>query len=398
MNKKNNIIEINGKQYNTDTGELVVAKVKKAKKLTVGQNLDGVNTKPLPSFGITPLSSPNAAPASIQLPILTKDLTSQSVMDIKRKPAKIYTAHQPQASKTLMRRAVKKPTSSFKRQIKSQTAANYLPTTTTSNDPLTNQFIKDHSEIERLHRANEISRNKLVKKFNPQTESSSLSPFNSDQVMSRQFENPSIKTPKTGSLNNSHTSSLSNPYKSTKDEIFEKAIARATSHEQLPVKPAKQKLLKSRKKVTSFLTAFSVLLIGSFIIYSNLNNINLYVDGLKAGFKPTLPSYNPSGYGLNKLTAASNIVSANYRSQFNNQKYSIVEQPSTWDSPTLQDSFVKNIAGNNYQTINTSDLTIYLYGQSGNNNATWVNGGLWYRLYSHSSLTNNQIIQIANSL
>jgi hypothetical protein len=72
----------------------------------------------------------------------------------------------------------------------------------------------------------------------------------------------------------------------------------------------------------------------------------------------------------------------------------LTEKTSAWNSATLRDNFVASNA-KTYQTVETGGRTIYLYGQ---NQASWVNGGIWYQVQSNGALSNHQLVELATSL
>ena len=47
------------------------------------------------------------------------------------------------------------------------------------------------------------------------------------------------------------------------------------------------------------------------------------------------------------------------------------------------------------QTIDTAGRTVYIYG---NDNASWVDNGIWYQVTSNGDLSNTDVLNIASSL
>lgn len=180
-------------------------------------------------------------------------------------------------------------------------------------------------------------------------------------------------------------------------DMFTAALHAATSHQQPPVKQHFKKQHKSRAHrilAVSGAALFGVVLIG-LVVSQNMTNIRLQLASAKAGFSATLPGSQPSGYGVKNFSASSNIVTAHYKSNSDSDRqFTITEKPSTWDSATLRESYVKQITPN-YQVVEEGGRTIFIYN---NNTATWVNGGIWYTIDGANTLTNKQLIDLATSM
>jgi hypothetical protein len=307
----------------------------------------------------------------------------QPVMDIARPRSSDQPSHHLEHSKTLMRSAVSKPIPKL-RKIKSQSADTAAPTTLQPlNNPISTDLAAGHLDKARFKRASRIRKSKLVQHFNMD--------FGNSKPSLTEVVPPSRPLASSTALGSIATSASSKPSL----DIFEKALASATAHEQPFVKPAsKRSRLSRRLKITSAVCA-TLIIVAGFLVYQNAGSINLYMASSKAGFQASLPSYRPSGFALGGLSSSTGTVAATFTSNSDSRAFTLTEEPSDWDSPTLRDTFVVNVAGQNYQTIQSDGDTIFLYGT---NNATWVSGGIWYQLTSRGSLSNQQLIEIANSL
>ena len=103
----------------------------------------------------------------------------------------------------------------------------------------------------------------------------------------------------------------------------------------------------------------------------------------------------PSGFSLGQLDYSSGVAALNFHSNSDaSRHYSIIQKRSTWDDAGLRENYVKP-ADKEFQTVDASGLTIYLYGKQ---NATWMKGDIWYRVQSDGSLGNSQLVDIATSL
>lgn len=134
---------------------------------------------------------------------------------------------------------------------------------------------------------------------------------------------------------------------------------------------------------------------GGIFINSNLSKAELYLASSKAGFAATLPSVKPSGFDLTGIATGGGAIEASYKSNIDNRTYSISEKKSSVSNSELMNNYVQSKAGLNFQTVNTDGNTIYIYD---GHDATWTNKGIWYILSDNNSLSDHQIINIADSM
>lgn len=184
----------------------------------------------------------------------------------------------------------------------------------------------------------------------------------------------------------------------TASEIKETAIKKAilnASKKEVP----KKKSVHVRFGLKRVLLAMSCAAAAVFAIvyFVNLNapNVSLKVAAMQTGIEATYPSYIPRDYSLSDITSESGKITLNFKNPSTDAAFSIVEETSSWDSNALLNNFVRGTYGDNYTTIREQGLTLYISGS----NATWVNGGIVYKLTTTSgSLTKKQIKAIAVSL
>lgn len=179
------------------------------------------------------------------------------------------------------------------------------------------------------------------------------------------------------------------------------ALARADSHKQPHHK--KQRLhhktarrLHMTPRVMGIATsALSVLLLVGFIAYQNVPNLNMQLASSRAGVAGSLPAYRPSGFALQKsIHHEPGKVTLSYQSNTDTTRaFAISQENSEWNSETLLENYI-NADNRAYQTHQSSGKTIYLY----DNNATWVDGGIWYRVEGNAALSSDQLVRLASSL
>ena len=189
----------------------------------------------------------------------------------------------------------------------------------------------------------------------------------------------------------------------TAQELKERAIAKALSNAS---KPEKEEVVEKKAKknklhlgVGRIILALSCAAAAVFAIvyFVNLNmpDISMRVAAMQSGIDPKYPSYVPRDFTVNDMVAEEGKITLNFKNSQNGDSFSIVEERSSWDSNALLVNYVKNEFDEDYTTIRENGLTIYIT----NTTATWVNGGMLYKLnIASGSLTKKQIRSIAVSL
>ena len=151
---------------------------------------------------------------------------------------------------------------------------------------------------------------------------------------------------------------------------------------------------KLRKLVIAFvLIVIAVLLVS---LYNNLYpKLKISFASNVACFNAITPKYIPPGYTLGPVTAHKGSISSEYNSNTSKLKFTITESPSAWNAATLIDTYLVPNAHTDFSLINSNGINIYIYG---NNNATWVTGGIWYLVDGNSTLSNNELVKLATSM
>lgn len=343
MSKKNNVIEINGRRYDARTGT----------------PLDG---------------SPLAKPHLGHIDGITARKTAAKPRP-QRAAAQHAVKHSPQPSKTLMRHAVRKPAHGTP-HLKAHTPADkslQLPAITVPAKASAGAV-----NASRLKRAKHIEKSTAIRRF-------------AQHPAAGNHEHPimaAVQTPPTMPFTAPATpAGIQQP-----TDIFEKALQHATTHKH--TKKLKKTPGVSRRitGITIGLTAFLVL--AGFMTSQNLPAIRMQLASSKAGFSAGLPGYRVAGYRLQDITYHPGSVVISYASNSDARHYSIIEQSSEWDSNTLRDSFVTKNA-DSYHAMPVGGRTVFIYGEQ---QASWVNAGVWYRVQSDGSLSDHQLSDLAASL
>lgn len=303
------------------------------------------------------------------------DPKPKSMHDVARHPAKSAEAHKPKPSKTLMRHAVKKPAAGHaKPKLRVQG-----PSDVALSDSLASVEIKksvkkvDHTKFAKASR---VPKSSLIAHFGEVT-SDANSPIPSPEPVKEAPVKPALSTTRNKSR------------AKTTAELLDHAIEQANSHEQPALKTKKRS--KRPKMALVSVTAVALL---AFVGYQELPKLQFNLAAAKAGFGASLPSYQPAGYSVGKLSYSPGVIATKFKSNSDQRSYTLTQKTSSWNSQALKENFVLNTT-DKYQVVETGGRTIYLYG---NGNATWVNGGVWYIIQSNDSLSNQQLVDVAKSI
>lgn len=367
VSKNNNIIEINGQRYNAVTGALVTGTRGQA------QNMDGVTRAPAapsPAFSVRAVRPP------------LQSVIKKPVMDIIR-PAPAHLAHHsPQSAQTLMRRSVHKPTAA-QAHFKAQTPTDQLlqqpkPAIQTK---LSHQVV----DPKRQKRARHALKSELVNHFGAVASFSTNSSHMS--VLSRPVARIALEN-RVNTVATGAQPSL---------DMFQKALAEATSHQQpffTPAKNGRGGRLATNRTAKIVASTLSILLLAGFVTYQHIPDLKLRLASSRVGFAASMPSYRPAGFAVGGLNYSVGNVAINYHSNSDARAYTLTEKASNWNSQTLRDVYVTPNAGQAFQTVAASGRTVYLFGS----NATWVNGGIWYEIQNNGNLSSKQLVDLALSL
>lgn len=281
-----------------------------------------------------------------------------------------------QKSKTLMRPAVKKP------------AAIAKPVAQTSKTtPLKKQ---DHK---RLARATTVPRSTHIQRFNP-----GVTPH---RVVKKQAELEVIAPNQNHHIRNQVAQLATSTEAHVKHsvDLIEESLRNASAHlEQFEDKALKGSLLQRiglKNKAANLATlGFAGLLLMGFFAYQNMTDIEMRVAAAKSGVSANMPGYSPAGFSASRsVKSEPGKVSLTFTSNTSDKNFTVTQQASNWSSDSL---LTNHVAANNapYQTYQNEGKTVYIYD---NSNATWVNGGVWYRIDGNASLTSDQLLRLASS-
>jgi hypothetical protein len=148
----------------------------------------------------------------------------------------------------------------------------------------------------------------------------------------------------------------------------------------------------SSHRIAAAMAAITIM--AGYVWVQNYPKMALQNASNHAGLAASLPGYLPSSYSLAHTNTSPGLVTLKFSSPSAPEALTIAQHRTTWDSSSLLDNFVAKKA-DDYATFQGQGLTIYLFGQ---NQATWVNHGVWYSIEGATRLSREQILKIAYSL
>lgn len=233
----------------------------------------------------------------------------------------------------------------------------------------------------KVARAKAVPKSSLVKRF------SDMAPAAAKSVASLASRDTPSRAPASSTSRTSHLAAK---------------IDSAVSHEQPKIRHAKlharvaKRLNVSAKLISMSSFALAALLIGGFFAYQNIPNLSMRLASARAGVHGSLPAYKPAGFSLHGgISYKPGQITIGYKANSDDRSFTITQIASSWNSETLVQNYdaLKNNAS--YVIIPNKGKTIYLYNGS---NATWVDGGIWYRIEGNSQLNSDQLLNLANSM
>lgn len=353
MGDKKTYIELNGIRYDAQSGKILdthEAVTKTTVLPTSGGAIDGFARRP---------AQPAIEPIKLVKPRTSAGQNSKQLHSSLQK------------SKTLMRPAVTKP------KLSKTHTRNKPP------EPAAKPLIaKAHTD--RLKRAQAARKSNIISRFYNGTGATGLKK-KTDSL-------PVAPAPKsTHSTDPSNVATLSAQPASALGKRFESAIHNSTSH----LNTHKHTKSKKPRRLTIAASSLAIALLAGFFTYQNVPNLQMRVASTRAGFSASLPGYSPAGFGIaGPIQTEPGKVTVTFRSRTDDRAFQVKQQVSEWSSTALLNNYVEK--KDDHQTFSDDrGRTLYIYGDS---NVTWVDGGVWYVVEGNASLSNDQMLRIANSL
>jgi hypothetical protein len=341
------------------SNESVTRTAPKLKPAHTIQTLDGVVRQ-----------GPGSALKASQLPTAPKPKRTVSHA---KAPA---TRRKAQRSKTLMRQAVPKP------KLGSLFHAKAAPLTAPGDVTIVDgSSFWSSLNPQRATRAKSVHKSKLVSKFG------------SGKLFVKTAVLAVTEPPAATAHSSRHSEAAAN-------NPIQKALDKATAHEQPKLKKPRlhhrvaRKLRIKPKTLNIGASVVAALLLGGFMLYQNLPNLNVRLAAARAGFHASLPSYHPAGFALHgPINYAPGELTLNFRSNSDTRNFQVKQQTSNWNSETLLQAYVTKTK-QPYQTYQDEGRTVYI----SDNAANLVTGNKWIQVKTDGSLSTEQMLKIVKSI
>jgi hypothetical protein len=158
--------------------------------------------------------------------------------------------------------------------------------------------------------------------------------------------------------------------------------------------PSNTAVIKPPRRRQIIGVAAAVAIMTGYVWLENYPKLQLQAAAARAGVAATSPSYLPSSYNLTSTTASPGLLTLSFKSPSQPAALTIGQAKTNWDTKDLLDNYVAT-NDPNYSSIIGQGLTVYLFNQ---NQAAWVNHGIWYTIKGTAQLSQDQILKIAYGL
>ncbi len=314
----------------------------------------------------------DVTPAQKSEKMATPIHTAEPVVTTPSKAARQRTVnhakhHAQQSSRTLMRRAVKVPEPSLKKQAKAQAALEH-----THPQHVAVKHSALQLDTQRLRKANETQRHPRVGRFHVPSNTSFI--FADVPVRKAPNNQPPVTPP---------------PVQTNKPiDIFENAIENATHF--VDVKTQRKHFKKHARRHAFSMTAgtLAILVVAGLALYQNSPSMQLRFAGYKAGVATVTPDFSASGFAYNGSSVQGARVVIGLTSD--GTRYQLSQQETNWNGTEMiaQVGSVDSSGQPNYRTLTIGDITVY---QLDETEATWIQSGIWYQLTGDKALSENQL-------
>lgn len=353
MSRAHSVVEVNGNRYDAATGKLVGTVKKSAHQLrsSAGGVVDGF-------------------------------IRQSSQTHLRKNAPRQRTKHTAQAfhrtaerSRTLMRAAVKKPTTG-KTDFRPQAGAS-----TEKNSP--NKPSDRHTM-----RARTVTKNSNVSRFGHVHKSAPKTAPVSGEIVSRAGSQKSAALAASPSM-------VASASHSHIERLLDQALT-SNTHKKRPrsAHGAWHRIKFMPRWLSVGVAAFILTIAAAVFAWQNIPQVAVKVAAVRASINATAPGYTPEGY---RFAAPVNYDKGQVKIRYSSgsgQKYEVIQQTSKLDSASLASTILSTEA--NVQTSQVKGNTVYIYGDK--NNATWVNNGVRYTIADHAGLSSDQVLNIAGSL
>lgn len=162
-------------------------------------------------------------------------------------------------------------------------------------------------------------------------------------------------------------------------------------------KPQKTPKLRRHLSLTGYIiSGLTLLALIGYVVYLNVPAFSIKVASSRAGFSANVPEYTPTGYKIDgPVQYSPGVVTIHFKAGDDDKDFSLVQQPSNWDSLALKESYVATKTDQPAVTQQYNGLTLYLF----EGKVAWVNAGKLFEIDTKDSqLGLDEIQKLATSL
>jgi hypothetical protein len=347
--KINSTVEVNGTRYDALTGQMLGPK----KFINKGYSS---SKKMIDGFVISQPKRAKAAAVKVT--------------------AKAHNLHKrPQKSTTLMRKAVKKPD-------------------TTASQPDEHKAGQSIPQ-QRHNRAKTITRHEKVNRFGliPNRSRQELAPRPAEVKINAKasYRSTAEMAPVAPSL----VTSVSHK---KLEQMLDEALLKANAHKHMMGGRTKNRRVKLFKRMPKWLgmtlTAVVILAVAFWLVWQNLPSVAVHVAAARAHVNAAMPTYMPEGYNFaGPLKYNQDSVTMQFKDKAD-KAFLLTQKASDMNSAALPANYIP--ANTPVETSMIGGTTVYIYGD--NNNAAWVNRGVFYNLNNKAGLPSDQVLKIVQGL
>ncbi|QQS19394.1 hypothetical protein IPL85_03850 [Candidatus Saccharibacteria bacterium] len=294
-----------------------------------------------------------------------------------RQPAAHAKHRHPESSKTLVRRAVKKPSAGLKKQMHVQHEISH-----SEQQSIVVKHIASHVDTARLHRATATEKNQQVHRFH------------SPAVVPTTFTHVQVQTPPQDLPANEPLIVPPPTPSNDPPDIFEQAIANASHFVDITAHKTHLKK-KARQHALTMVAGVTVLLfLGGFLALRNTPSLQVKMAGVVAGVSTHMPNFAAAGFTYEGVSGKDSRLVYTFRSDL--ARYQMVEQTTNWSGEEMIRQ-VSSVAANgapNYTTVQAEGRTIYKFSDR---HATWITHGTWYQVHGEQPFSDAQLAALAKN-
>lgn len=275
----------------------------------------------------------------------------------------------PQKSRTLHRRATKKPEATKAAPAHQPHEKVEKRKTRRMSDVATHKHVQKHASA-----TNSVAQTKPAEQ--PDTPAASHPAVHKAHAKRHAALAPHTKTAKSS--------------QAIKKEAIEKAM-NAPSHHHTP---KKKNFFKRHPRIFSVASvSIALFALAAFLTYANFPHLQVKIAAAQAGIAASYPGVKPDGYHFNGPAEVSEgSVTLNFDSNTSDQSYSITQAASSWDSDAVR-LMVEEASNDQFITTEDRGLTIYTY----DGHAAWVNKEILYTIEGDAGFSSDYIARIASS-